>query len=235
MSLREQWEANAERWLRWARTPGHDSYDQFHGRAFLELLPPPKRLTVDLGSGEGRLGRDLVALGHNVVALDASPTLTRACRDHEVRLPVVLADAQSSPFRDGCADLVVAFMSLHDIDRFDVAIADTNRLLTPDGRLCLAIVHPINSAGSFEGPSGGEAPFVIRGSYFSDHAYHDEVELNGLAMTFHSQHRPLEVYSRALEEAGFLVEAIREVGVDDATNKWSRVPLFLHLRVRRSP
>ncbi len=57
VSLREQWEANAERWLRWARTPGHDSYDQFHGRAFLELLPPPKRLTVDLGSGEGRLRR----------------------------------------------------------------------------------------------------------------------------------------------------------------------------------
>jgi hypothetical protein len=34
-------------------------------------------------------------------------------------------------------------------------------------------------------------------------------------MTFHSQHRPLETYFLALEEAGLLVEALREPGVPD--------------------
>jgi predicted RNA methylase len=99
MSLRDRWEENAEAWLRWARTPGHDSYDQFHARRFLEIVPPPGRLTVDLGAGEGRLGRDLAVLGHNLVALDSSPTLARACRNHDAPLTVILADAASVPVR----------------------------------------------------------------------------------------------------------------------------------------
>jgi hypothetical protein len=33
----------------------------------------------------------------------------------------------------------------------------------------------------------------------------------GIRLTFHSEHRPLESYARALEAGGLLIEAIREV------------------------
>jgi len=233
MSLQDGWEANAEAWIRWARTPGHDSYDQFHARRFLDLLPPPGRLTLDIGAGEGRLGRDLLARGHRVVAVDSSPTLTRACAAHPVSFPVILADAAAVPLRRGCADLVVAFMSLQDVDDLDRALAEAARLLGPDGRLCLAIVHPLNSAGKFEPGGGRETPFVVRGSYLETFRYADVVERDGLAMTFHSAHRPLEAYGRGLEAAGLVIEAIREVTVDDPADRWSRIPYFLHLRARR--
>jgi hypothetical protein len=56
-------------------------------------------------------------------------------------------------------------------------------------------------------------------------------------MTFHSEHRPLESYARALEAAGLLIEAIREpkppghvVARDPAAGRWRRIPLFLQLR-----
>ena len=75
--LSDAWEAEAEDWVRWARAPGHDSYWTFHRDAFLALLPGPGRLTVDVGCGEGRLTRDLAALGHRVVGLDRSRTLVR--------------------------------------------------------------------------------------------------------------------------------------------------------------
>jgi hypothetical protein len=58
-------------------------------------------------------------------------------------------------------------------------------------------------------------------------------------MTFHSRHRPLEVYSQALEAAGLLVEVLREPSVPDnaiaaeASRRWQRLPLFLHMRARR--
>jgi hypothetical protein len=52
-------------------------------------------------------------------------------------------------------------------------------------------------------------------------------------MTFHSFHRPLADYSRALESAGLLIEAIREVTNEDPANRWHRIPLFLHLRAVR--
>jgi SAM-dependent methyltransferase len=234
VSLGGAWDANAELWIEWVRRPGHDSYDQFHGSKFRSLLPPAGRLTVDLGAGEGRLSRDLVALGHRVVALERSPVLARACATHPAGIPTVVADAAATPLRSSCADLVVAFMVLHDVDDLAGAVAEASRLLAPGGRACMAIVHPINSAGRFEGERGElGAPFVIRGSYLESFRYHDEVERDGLAMDFHSEHRPLAAYFAAIEAAGMVVESLREVTVDDPDDRWFRVPLFLHLRALR--
>jgi hypothetical protein len=59
----------------------------------------------------------------------------------------------------------------------------------------------------------------------------------GVRMTFHSEHRPLEAYTRALEADGLLVEAVREVkpagraaARGPAARRWRRIPLFLQLR-----
>src|SRR5437868_5761991 len=109
MSLQDAWERNAARWIAWARTPGHDSYGRFHRDQFLELVPPPGRRTLDVGCGEGRLSRDLKALGHDVVALDASPTLVAAAREADGQLEIHLGDAARLPFADRAFDLVVAF------------------------------------------------------------------------------------------------------------------------------
>jgi hypothetical protein len=43
----------------------------------------------------------------------------------------------------------------------------------------------------------------------------------------------LQTYSLALEGAGLVMEAIREVTVDDPSDRWARIPLFLHIRARR--
>src|SRR3954468_7009993 len=99
------WEAEAGRWIEWARAPGHDSYWRFHRDQFLPLLPPPGRLTLDIGCGEGRLARDLKQLGHHVVALDASRTAVEAARAADPEIEVHLADAAELPFPAGCADL----------------------------------------------------------------------------------------------------------------------------------
>ena len=79
MDLRERWEAHAEQWIAWARAPGHDSYWRYHRDQFLRLLPPPGRLSVDIGCGEGRLTRHLKALGYAIVGIDSSPSLIAAC------------------------------------------------------------------------------------------------------------------------------------------------------------
>jgi SAM-dependent methyltransferase len=70
------WEDQAENWLAWARTPGHDAY-WYYRDALFPLLPPPGRRTLEIGCGEGRVVRDLVARGHRVVGVDSSPTLLR--------------------------------------------------------------------------------------------------------------------------------------------------------------
>ncbi|MEQ9330223.1 class I SAM-dependent methyltransferase [Thalassobaculum sp.] len=238
MDLRDRWEANADEWIRWAREPGHDSYWRFHRDQFLDLLPPPGRWTVDVGCGEGRLTRHLKELGHRVIGIDASPTLVASARDADGSMDIRLADATALPLEDGSADLVIAFMSLHDIDDMPGAIREAARVLEPGGKLCLAIVHPICSAGGFA-ERAADAPFVIRGSYLepSDNAL--AVDRAGLTMTFHSRHRPLQDYFAALEAAGLVVERLREPSTPEhaiaaeTDRRWQRVPLFLHIRSRR--
>ena len=240
MDLRELWETHAAQWIEWARAAGHDSYWSFHRDQFLQIVPPPGRRTIDIGCGEGRLTRCLKALGHNVVGVDTSPSLIAAARGLDPSVDIRLADAAALPFNDASADLAIAFMSLHDINAMPAAVREVARVLEPGGRFCVAIVHPINSAGRFETTVADEpASFVIKGSYLGTFDYSDAVERDGLSMTFHGQHRPIESYFMALEEAGLLVEALREPRVPDRVVKsdrgrrWQRVPLFLHLRTRR--
>ncbi len=76
--MRRGWESEALNWARFSRTPGHDhAHDELNLPALLELLPAPGRRTLDLGCGEGRLGRVLQSLGHRVVGIDASATMVR--------------------------------------------------------------------------------------------------------------------------------------------------------------
>lgn len=232
MSLRDAWEAEASNWVAWARTPGHDSYWRFHRDRFLQLLPAPSGLTLDLGCGEGRLPRDLKALGYRVVVgVDASPTLIEHAKAADPDGDYRLADARELPFVDASVQLVTAFLSLLDMDDMEGAVAEAARVLVPGGHLCAAVVHPINSAGKFES-SARDAAFVIRDSYFEPRRYADTLERDGLRMTFTSWHRPVEAYFRALESAGLLVERLVEIA--DTTrppgDPWQRLPLFLQFR-----
>jgi SAM-dependent methyltransferase len=234
VSLRDAWNAEAKNWLHWARAPGHDSYWRFHRDEFLELLPPPRRLTVDLGCGEGRLPRDLKALGYTIVGIDASAALIAAAREADPDGDYRLADAASVPLEDASADLVLAFMTLQDFDDLDGAVAEAHRLLEPGGRFCVAIVHPINSAGLFVSQEP-DSDFVIRKSYLERRRESEFFERDGHPLTFNSEHRPLETYFAALERVGFVTERLREIPDTTAPHgdRWSRIPLFLHLRARR--
>jgi SAM-dependent methyltransferase len=233
--LRAAWRRHAGGWVAWARKPGHDSYWRFHRDQFLDLLPGPGLRTLDLGCGEGRLSRELKALGHRVVGVDVSPTMLKAAREDDPSIPACLTDAARLPFRDGSFDRVVAFMSLQDLDDLYGAIGETARVLSARGRLCAAIVHPINSAGSFEGDSA-DSPFTIEGSYLDPSFYEDRLVRDGLKVTLASAHRPLAAYADALAGAGLLIEALREPPVPEPAitlprqRRWARIPLFLHLR-----
>jgi len=235
--MRDGWEAEAGKWAAFARAPGHDSmHDEVNLPALRALLPAPGRATLDLGCGEGRVTRFLASAGHRVAGADAAPTMVRHAAGHPDAAPAVLADAAALPFADAAFDLVVAYMCLHDMDQMPRALAETSRVLEPGGRLCACIPHPVNSAGEFQGREE-EAPFLIEGSYLDAGPADWVLDRGGIQLTFHSEHRPLEAYSRALEAAGLLIEAIREPRAPDALvtgrpgkGRWQRIPLSLHLR-----
>lgn len=234
------WEAEARNWIAWARTPEHDAYWDY-APAFFDLVPRAGRATLEIGSGEGRVARDLAARGHAVTGVDSAPTLLTAAREAQREAEFVLADAASLPFQDGRFDLVVAYNSLMDIDDMRGAVQEAARVLEPGGRFCVCVMHPLADAGRFESREP-DAAFVVSGSYFGRRRFEETFARDGLTMTFRGWCYPVEEYSLAFEAAGLAIEALREpkpraeaLAEDEGEARWERVPLFLFVRLRKLP
>jgi SAM-dependent methyltransferase len=219
----------AAEWTRFARDPRGDYTNlEFNIPAFLELVPPPGRRTLDLGCGEGRVGAALARKGHRVVGVDSSDGMIASAVEV---IEAEVADAAALPFDEDEFDLVVAFMSVQDMDEPKAAVQEVARVLEPGGRFCLAVPHPINLAGRFESKDP-DARFFIERSYYLPYLHEDVVERDGFRIHLAGMHYPFEAYFRLFEEAGFVVEALREPR--HAKNpRWARVPLFLHVRAVR--
>jgi ubiquinone/menaquinone biosynthesis C-methylase UbiE len=235
------WEREAENWVRWARTPGHDAYWFYAPGFFEETVPPPGRRTLDLGCGEGRSSRDLLGRGHHVVAMDSSPTLVAFAAAADSRGDYVVADATSMPFPSEGFDVVVAYNSLMDVDDMPAAVLEAARVLEPKGYFCVSVTHPLGDSGAFR-DTEPNAPFIIRKSYLEKRRFEETFERNGLQVTFRGWCYPLEAYARAMESAGFLIEQIREPRADEKAItsrasyvQWQRVPMFLQLRAIKAP
>jgi SAM-dependent methyltransferase len=226
-STSAEWEEQACNWIAWTRAPGLDSYWRYR-RDLFGFLPAPGRATLDLGCGEGRLTRDLAEHGHRAVGVDVSATLIEAAREAHPGGDYQIADAAHTPFADGSFDLVIAYNSLMDIEDMPGAVREAARLLEPGGRLVVSILHPANS-GRTTG-EGDETGFVVDRRYFEHRRTREHDERDGISMVFASYRRPLGAYTAALEQAGLLIEAVREPVATRADGSASPLPWHLWIR-----
>jgi ubiquinone/menaquinone biosynthesis C-methylase UbiE len=225
------WEAEAANWVAVARSP-EDSY-WFYRDAFFELVPYPGERTIELGCGEGRVMRDLAERGHRAVGVEASPALVEAAGEADPGGEYVVSDAASLPFDDESFDLAVAYNSLMDIDEMPEAVHEAWRVLRPSSRFCICVTHPINDAGRFEHDETGAAFFMDL--YRGRRRFDETLTVFGVTMRFVGWCYPLEDYARALEDAGFLIEAFREPAIDRSSvaphgERRLRIPNFVFIR-----
>lgn len=110
--------------------PGYppDAVDWLVGREQLRV--------VDVGAGTGKLTRQLVALGHDVTAVEPSEEMLAQLRAAVSGARAIHAGAEELPLADGSADVVVAGQAFHWFDP-DRALPEIARVLAPDGRVGL--------------------------------------------------------------------------------------------------
>ncbi|MGA9411662.1 MAG: methyltransferase domain-containing protein [Roseobacter sp.] len=105
----------------------------------MRLLSPSRGETIlELGSGNGILVREMLeAVGPKgrVVGLDTSDAILEMARHICPEGEFLFGDAQDLPFDDATFEAVVAAQLFCFLDEVDRAIAETYRVLKPDGRL----------------------------------------------------------------------------------------------------
>lgn len=225
------WETEAANWITFARA-ADDAYWVYRD-SFFELVPEPGGRAIELGCGEGRVMRDLKERGHDVVGVDSSPTLVAAARALDPSGEYVVADAASLPFEDESFDLAVAYNSLMDMDDMAGVVREAWRVLRPGSRFCICVTHPVNDAGRFEHDEPGAA--FLMDVYRGRRPFDEAVTRHGVTLRFTGWCYPLEGYTSPLEEAGFLIEAMREPPMDRSDvsphgERRIRIPNFLLIR-----
>jgi ubiquinone/menaquinone biosynthesis C-methylase UbiE len=98
---------------------------------------------LSVGCGPAIIERGLIEHGCSVVGLDVSQEAI-ACASDSIR--TIVASAEKMPLGDDSCDVVLFIASLQFIDNYRLALAETWRVLRPDGRVIALLLNP---AGEF--------------------------------------------------------------------------------------
>ncbi|MCX8568527.1 class I SAM-dependent methyltransferase [Aminobacter sp. MET-1] len=230
----KHWSDVAAQWIAWARAPGHDAFWAYR-KGLVDFIGEGSGRALEVGCGEGRVSRELKALGYHVTATDAVAAMVEAAREASSADDYHVAGLSDLPFDDASFDLVMAYNVLMDVEDVPSAAHEIRRVLKPEGTLFVSLVHPFRDRGRFAGRAP-DAPFVIDGSYYGRDYFEGEEARDGLTMHFAGWSQPLEDYMAAFEAAGLAITGLREPIPDtadtDQLRQWSRIPLFLWLKAR---
>jgi ubiquinone/menaquinone biosynthesis C-methylase UbiE len=240
------WNAIADDWIAHADTNDYRNY-YLMPRMLAMLGDVRGKAVLDLGCGEGGYARELSRRGARVTGVDGSERLIdvarQRARQEHVDAAFVLANANAlGAVETRSMDLVVAAMSLMDVEDYDGAIREAARVLRPSGELVMSITHPCFSSpvSKWVRNEAGELEFFAVDRYFDRSAWEERI-----TPRFHSpvlrRHRPLEDFMVPALAAGLTLRALVEPSVTDDElrlshrfRKLARVPYFLFLRWAKS-
>lgn len=130
---------------------------------------------LDVGAGTGKLTRQLVALGADVVAVEPGDAMRAVLEEVVPQARALAGSAEQIPLPDASVDLVTAGQAFHWF-RVDEALAEMHRVLRPGGGFALLwnhwddddplthglneIIHRLRPEGTHEGPEDWKAVFA---------------------------------------------------------------------------
>jgi len=207
------------------------------------------RRILDLGCGEGGYARELKRRGANIIGADGSETLVQIARERaeaeQLEIQFICANANAlDTIPDNGFDLVIAAMSLMDIEDYPGAVREVRRVLCNGGSLLMSITHPCFSAriSQWERPPDNkhELLFFKVDNYFDREVWEDKITKDFSASVLR-RHRPLEDYVQVLLREGLLLRELSEAEPTEDElkksyrfRKLTRIPYFLFMRWEKS-
>jgi ubiquinone/menaquinone biosynthesis C-methylase UbiE len=202
---------------------------------------------LDMGCGDGDYARELSRRGAHVTGVDGSERLIHVARERAaaegLKVRFVRANANAmSPVETSSFDLVLASMSLMDVEDYSGAIREANRVLRAGGELVMSITHPCFSAPLSEWvrDNNGELRYFAVDRYFDRMVWEEKIT-PAFRVPVLRRHRPLEDYIEPPLACGFILRQFQEPSATDLELKQSRrfrkllrIPYFLFMRWQKS-
>lgn len=194
---------------------------------------------LDVGCGEGRFCRVMQAMGVTTVGVDPTVALIDRARARDPGGDYRVGRVEALDFEDASFDLVVSYLTMIDFPDLPAAVAELARVLKPGGRLLIANLTSLNTAGLGDERLGSSYDARGRYSYAID-GYLDErahwVEWAGIRIV--NWHRPLQTYMSLLLDQGLVLTHFAEpspTGGDAVTvDRYRRAPWFHVMEWRKS-
>ena len=198
------------------------------------------RRVLDLGCGDAGFGREVLARGGQAyLGVEGSQNMAAAGRatlagsaGQLVHCPLEQWQAPAAAF-----DLAVARLSLHYLADLAPVFARVYRALANGGRFVFSVEHPVITSCDRGWPAGTLRQDWVVDDYFVTGAR----ETSWMGGRVRKYHRTVEDYFGALQQAGFLVEQLREsrpqreqFADEQSYQRRRRIPLFLFLAGRKA-
>jgi SAM-dependent methyltransferase len=210
--------------------------------ALLELLGDVKNKTIlDLGCGDAKFGVELLEAGSGCAAytgLEPSSKMLELAQQNLAgtsgRLEQATIEAWTYPAEK--FDVVISQLALHYVENLGEAFRNVHKTLKPNGRFVFSMVHPVITSCDKSRESNEQRTSWMVDDYFQQGAR--KVRLQNDYVT--QYHRTLESILLSLQQAGFVIEQLRE-GCPKPENfkdkmlykRRMRIPLFLILSARK--
>ncbi len=210
MTDQDLWEHNAAWWQQGFTEGADPEYEEQILPMLSAHLDGSKRV-LDVGSGEGQVGRRAAGLSGVTFVVGVDPTWAqvKVAAQRGGGVTVVRARAEELPFVPSCFDAAVACLVFEHIGALDEAIAEVGRVLSAGGRFLLLLNHPL-----LQTPGSGWIDDTILdeqywriGPYLVEDSRPEEVEKD---VWIPFIHRPLSRYVNALASAGMYLTRMEE-------------------------
>jgi ubiquinone/menaquinone biosynthesis C-methylase UbiE len=211
----------------------------------------PGQSVVDVACGQGALCRILHQRGLKVTGVDAALELVKLARERsDPGIEYFVGDAKQLKFLSaGKFHAATCVLAIQNIDDLPPVFEGVHRTLAPQGRLVLVMTHPC-----FRGPKhsswGWDEQQKVQYRRVDRYLLprkepiftHPGKKTGQYTWSFH---RPIQMYVKALRQAGLLVDALEEwpshktstSGPRAAAENTARkeIPMFLALRAVKPP
>lgn len=195
--------------------------DTYHAKVILpnllRIIAPKKGLAVlEIGCGEGFFARAIAREGAQVTACDISPELVALGKEQGGAIAYQVSPAQDlSWVKPASQDVVLAVLTLQNMDKLDVVMKEVVRTLKKGGRFVFVLNHPIirvPQASAWGYDDAAHTQYRRIDAYLSGKKVTIDMHpgKGGERSLTYSFHRSLQEYMKVLRGAGFAIVRLEE-------------------------